>query len=59
MTNQPELGIKHYKPGHRLDYAGSVAYVEHMGGQLLTLEEAQTFMNGKALYPNEGQWCAI
>jgi len=59
MTTQPELNIKHYKPGHRLDYAASVAYVEAMGGQLLTLEEAQTFVNGKALYPNEDQWCAV
>ena len=30
-----------------------------MNGRLLTLEEARQFINGRALYPGEDQWCAI
>eukprot|EP00931_Biecheleriopsis_adriatica_P003001 TRINITY_DN10421_c0_g3_i2.p1 TRINITY_DN10421_c0_g3~~TRINITY_DN10421_c0_g3_i2.p1 ORF type:complete len:822 (+),score=142.96 TRINITY_DN10421_c0_g3_i2:55-2520(+) len=49
----------HIKPGGGFSYADSEAYAKHMGGRLLTLQEARTLMNGKALYPGEDQWCAV
>ena len=32
---------------------------QSLGGRLLTLGEARTFIKGQALYPDKNFWCAV
>jgi hypothetical protein len=45
-NNHAKAEPTHLKPGKRFSYAASEAYVAEKGGELMTLEEARTFMNG-------------
>jgi hypothetical protein len=45
-SNLEKAEPTHLKPGKRFSYAASEAYAAEKGGELMTLEEARTFMNG-------------
>ena len=51
--NHAERIIKIRAPSDDMNYEDHEAYVRSKHGRFLTLEEAQEFLNGNALYPGE------
>ena len=47
--------IKFCKPGPRMSYEDSVAFIRMKGGQMLDLEEAKAFINSRDQPPYQGE----